>query len=49
MLGYFLLWNIIEGVLKTVGNKAVLVINDFHCMHEKKFLKLSYFMFHSLC
>ncbi len=33
---YFLLWNIKEGILKTVGYKAVLVTNDFHCMNKKK-------------
>ncbi len=49
---YFLLWNIKEGILKTVGTKAVLVTSDIHCMNEKKkkktqmFLKLSSFMFH---
>ncbi len=30
-----ILWNIKEGILKTVGNKAVLVTNDFHCMNKK--------------
>ncbi len=29
-------WNIKEGILKTVGYKAVLVTNDFHCMKKKK-------------
>ncbi len=31
----FLLWNIKEDILKTVGNKADLVTNDFHCMNKK--------------
>ncbi len=31
----FLLWNIKEGILKTVGNKAVLVTNDFHSMNKQ--------------
>ncbi len=30
----FLLWNIKEGILKTAGNKAVLVSIDFHCINK---------------
>ncbi len=27
--------NIKEGILKTVGNKAVFATSDFHCMNKK--------------
>ncbi len=42
---YFILWNIKDGILKTVGNEAVLITNDFHWMNKKK----SQIMFPSLC
>ncbi len=47
-LGHFLLWNIKEAILKTVGNKAVLVINDFHCMNEKQICFSNYLLLYSI-
>ncbi len=37
-----------KSILKTVGNKAVLITNDFHCMSKKMFLKLFTFTFSHL-